>query len=370
MVELRVPLLLMMSWRASRIGKKWRIAAVVLLAVVIVSLSGIRSWPDQIRGMRPSNKSEEFYRYAAQQINEPVLCEKIPWSVQSPGGFFLEPSYERSDCYEFIAGRTKNPWLCWNVKRLGAFSLLSNQTSMWTCLSHAISGWNSGMAISDENLVGFFTQMGYDPDTLHLESITPPVISVKDVYRQLPDRPDIVTRIEKAIGASDKPSNLPPRDVDAAYLADIVALVSKDSRWCFRIPEDLPLTTQRATFRDWCVFALATNTKDANLCSRLPVRRDQTDPRMSLQSQCGFQVNSPYPSNTRYAPEVPDDEVQVRALITRLGYEIPHAKDLPLDRIYAAYDRFLDELNNESDAQHLAARRRFIDRVQRLPDSN
>jgi hypothetical protein len=82
----------------------------------------------------------------AASMNEPVLCDKIPWSVESPGGFFTEPSYERSECYDFIAGRTRNPWLCRKVKRLGAFSVLSKQTSMWTCLDHAVHGRNSGIA--------------------------------------------------------------------------------------------------------------------------------------------------------------------------------------------------------------------------------
>lgn len=105
--------------RARRMGRRWRVAAVVLLLGAIVFLSGIRSWPDQGRGMRAGNKADEFYRYVAQQLNEAVLCDKIPWSVESLGGFFREPSYERSECYDFIAGRTKNPWLCWKVKRLG-----------------------------------------------------------------------------------------------------------------------------------------------------------------------------------------------------------------------------------------------------------
>jgi hypothetical protein len=122
----------------------------------------------------------------------------------------MEPAYERSECYDFIAGRRKSPWLCWKVKRLGAFSLLSNQTSMWTCLDHAVRGRNGGIAIPPADLVRLFGQMGYDPDSLHLEGITPPVVSLKDIYRQLPAQPDIATRIEKASGASDKPSSSSP----------------------------------------------------------------------------------------------------------------------------------------------------------------
>lgn len=360
-----------MGSKPNQVGRFWRAATVILLVAVIAFASGIRSWPDEIRGMRPANKSEEFYRYVAQELAEATLCKKIPWSARSPGGFFISPSYERSECYEFIAGRTKNPWLCWNVKRLGAFSLLSEQTSIWTCLNRAIHGWNGGIAISPGNLVSFFTQMGYDPDTLHLEGITPPVVSVKDIYSRLSDQPDILTRIEKASGSSDKRSNVTTDEIeDSAYLADLAALVSKDSRWCFRIPEDLPLASERATFRNWCLFTLATNTKDARLCSRIPITTDGIDVRMSLQAQCSFQVDAAYPNNLRYAPELPAADDRTRMLITALNYEIPRAKDLPPGRIDAAYDRFLDELKRGSDPLHVAARRRFIDRVQALPDND
>jgi hypothetical protein len=144
-------------------GRRWRVAAVAFLLGAIVLPSGIRSWPDQIGGRRPGNQTDEFYRYVAQQLNEPVLCDRIPWSVESVGEFFTEPSYERSECYDFIAGRTRNPWVCWKVKRLGAFSVLSNQTPMWTCLDHAVHGRNGGIAIAPSDLVCFFAQMGYEP---------------------------------------------------------------------------------------------------------------------------------------------------------------------------------------------------------------
>lgn len=314
------------------------------------------------------NKSEEFYRYVAQELAEPSLCTKIPWSVMSPGGFFISPSYERSECYAFIAGRTNNPWLCWKVKRLGAFHLFSEQTSMWTCLDHAIHGWQGGIAISQTDLIDFFTQMGYDPDTLHLEGITPPVVSVKDIYLQLPHQPDIVTRIEKTIGPSDKPSNFTRDMEDTSYLADIAALVTKDPRWCLRIPEGLPLASERPTFRDWCLLTLASNTRDAKLCTSIPTRADGIDPRMSLQALCDFQASSSHPGSTGYGPEVPADDDRTRRLITLLNYAIPHAKDLPREQIYAAYDRFLDELQRVSDTQHVTARLRFIGRVQRIPD--
>jgi hypothetical protein len=163
-------------------SRRWlRISALIVALAAFLFLSGIQSWPDQIRGMRAGNENESFYSYVAQQLAEPAICDKVSWSAMLPGGFFLSPSYERSQCYDFIAGRTRNPWLCWSVRRLGAFSFLSEQTSTWTCLKHALQGWNAGTAISSVELVEFFGEMGYDPDTLHLEGITRPVVSIEDI---------------------------------------------------------------------------------------------------------------------------------------------------------------------------------------------
>ena len=226
---------------------------------------------------------------------------------------------------------------------------------MWSCLADAWHGLHAGVGISPDELVSLFNRLGYDPDTLHLEGITPPVVNVKDFYRQLPSQPDIVKRIERAIGASGDSTN-------AAYLADMAALVTEKSDWCARIPEDLPLAGQKAGFRDWCLFALATNTKNAEFCRLIPIHDNERDPRLSLHATCVFQAGSPYPSGW-YGPEAPSDGDQMRALITILHYEIPRARDLPPGTVYAAYVRFLQELNRGTDAGHAEARQRFIARV-------
>jgi hypothetical protein len=354
-----------------RIGPRWLVIGGLLTLFAFLSLSGIRSWPDQSRGMRYSNKSEEFFRYMAQQLNEPVLCEKIPWAVKIAGGFFISESYERSDCYDFIARRTANPWLCWRVKRLGAFRLLDEQTSLWSCLDHAFGHWNGGMAISDMDLVRFFEQMGYDPDTIQLEGITPPVVFVKDVYVQLPNRPDIAARIEHASSAIDTALTGSSTEItNASYMADMAAMATKDPGWCLRIPENLALAGARQKLRNWCLFKLGINNKNPELCRLIPASADSPDPRMSFQAECSFEVKAHKSDNIRYGVEVPVDDERMRAMITFLGYEIPRAKDLPLDRIYAAYDHFLDELSNGTDARHNAARQRFIARVQSLADTN
>jgi hypothetical protein len=116
------------------------------------------------------------------------------------------------------------------------------------------------------------------------------------------------------------------------------------------------------------LLTLATNTKDAELCRRIPILAGTRDARLSLQATCLFQVNSPYPSNTVYGPEVPANDDQARRLIAKLQYEIPRARDLPPEQIDEAYRRFLDELEKPADRVHAAARQRFLDRVYRLPN--
>ncbi len=385
----------MISLSLARMSKRWRVTILILLLCAITEAAGVRSWYDQARGMQRPGKNDKFFRYLTQELAESTLCEKIPWSAREDGGWFIAPSYERSECYDTIAGNTRKPSLCSKVKRLGPVSLLGEQTSMWSCLKRSVHGFQSGMAISQGDLAGFFTQMGYDPDTLQLEGITPPVVSVRDIYRQLTDRyglkvrsksqggpveviepgtvdPTVLTeRIGSAIGGPDAPPDVKMSDtLDAAYLADMAALVSKDYRWCLRIPAALPLASERKGFRNWCVFTLARETKDSNLCSRVADPTDASDPRLSLKAECIREINSPYPSWVHYTPEVPTEDDQIRVLLGLLKVEIPRARDLPQERIQEAYARFLDELSRGTDPRHVAARDRFIDRVGALPENN
>jgi hypothetical protein len=179
-----------------------------------------------------------------------------------------------------------------------------------------------------------------------------------------------MSRIGKVKGVSDPSSLADSNDVqDAGYLDEMAAVLSNNPRWCMQIPEDMKLVTEPQTFRDWCFLKLAHNTKNAELCRRIPIPEGTRDPRLSLQATCLFQVNSPYPSNTIYAPEVPMDDEQTRRLIIKMNYEIPRARDLPPEQIYEAYSRFLDELEKRpADPAHTAARQRFLERVDRLPN--
>jgi hypothetical protein len=371
------------------------VAAAFLSIDVTRDARAVASPPDQPQGTRRPNKYDEFFRYMAQQLAEPSLCEKIPWTVIIDGGWGYGPSYERSGCYDTIAGNTKNPLICSRVRQLGPVNPNIEQTSTETCLKHAKEGFQSGMGISQGDLVEFFNQMGYDPDTIQLEGITPAIVQVKDIYSRLTDRlgiairtqaaggphevlepgtvnqAELVKRIENAIGDPGETANAKVTDiVDAAYLADMAAMVSKDSRWCFRIQPNLPLATERGGFRSWCLFTLAKETKDDVLCERIPIPADGTDPRMSLHAECHRLITSTIPTSAHYGPEAPVDDERIRELLGLLKVDIPRARDLPPDRIYAAYGRFLEELSHGKDARHLAARQRFIDRVERLQDSN
>lgn len=129
--------------------------------------------------------------------------------------------------------------------------------------------------------------------------------------------------------------------------------------------KDLPLPSQSAGFRNWCWFTVASNTKNPTLCRKIRIPANQGDPRFSLRATCNFQATAQNASG-KYGPEVPDDS-RSKAIISELGYELPAAKDLSVSEIYAAYDRFLDELNKQDDARHVAARKRFIERVRSLP---
>ncbi len=370
-----------MRKKGTRSGLRW--TAITLGVVAVIYLAGVTTWIDQWRGMRQGNEYEEFYWYVAQQLEEPSICDKISWAAGLPGGFFGAPSYQRSECYDMVAGRTRNSWLCRKVRRLGRQSVLDVQLSMWSCLRDAAQGRSSGTALLGESLVRFFKMMGYDPDELHAEGVTRPIVDVRNIYRRLPEEPDIVARVGTSLRALERTNTRTRSEVeDGAYLAQMAALVSKDAGWCERIPDDLPLARQKQHFRDWCVFTLATNIRDSDLCERIPIRpysiarADELPParvqeltvQMSLQAQCDRQIHSPYPSNTHYAPELPADDESTRRLIETLGYPIPRASTLPPHLLEDAYRLFLTVLTGVDAPLYASARQRLIERVKALPD--
>ena len=371
----------------------WRALAALIALLALGELAGVQSLGDRVAGMRPPNRSELFYLYMAQELNAPVLCRKIPWSAQVGPGIDFAAEYARSDCYETIAGNTGNPWLCWEVKRLGAVSLLRHQTSMWSCVERARRHEQSGSAVSPEELALFFKQMGYDPEALQAEGVTPALVQVKAIYRGLTDRPGLrvrsqaeggavptmipgsmdqaglLRRIEDWIGplGSATPGKHGMDATDGAYLADMAAMMTRDWRWCMKIPADMALTQERAGFRNWCLLKVATETRDGTVCERIAEGHGGAL-WSSLTETCRFQAGSKLPAVTHYAPEVPGDDVRTRRLLGMLQVAIPRARDLPEEEIFQAYLQFLHELDGrKKNAAHVAARQRLIARVEALP---
>jgi hypothetical protein len=166
--------------------------------------------------MRPPNAHETFYQYIAFEFDAPALCAKLSPSTVLPGGFFIAASYARSDCYAKLARHYDRPSLCWSGRRLGSFSLLSEQTSRLSCFwdvwhrapDPSLSTYMPGR----EDLVAIFAEMGYQPEELYREGVTPPLLSLRDAYARLAQQPDLISRIARvtAVAASDR-SVGPPR---------------------------------------------------------------------------------------------------------------------------------------------------------------
>ena len=371
----------------------WRALVALIVLLALAELAGVQSLGDRVAGMRPPNRSELFFSYMAQKLNAPSLCRKIPWTAQAGPGIDFAAEYVRSDCYEAIAGNTGNPWLCWEVKRLGAVSVWRHQTSMWSCVQRARRHEQSGSAVSPEELALFFKQMGYAPDTLQAEGVTPALVQVRSIYLGLTDRAGLkvrsgseggdvpvmtagamdqamlLRRIEDWIGplGSAMPGKHGMDAADRAYMADMAAMMTRDWRWCMKIPADLALTQERAGFRNWCLLKVATETRDGTVCDRIAEEQGSA-PLSSLTETCRFQAGSKLPAVTHYAPEVPGDNVRTRRLLGMLQVAVPRAMDLPEEQIYQAYIQFLYELDGrKKDAAHVVARQRLIARVEALP---
>ena len=66
--------------------RRWRVFTVLVVITLVLFFSGVASWPDWLRGMRPVRERDELFRYVAQELAEPAVCAKIPWSAESGGG--------------------------------------------------------------------------------------------------------------------------------------------------------------------------------------------------------------------------------------------------------------------------------------------
>jgi hypothetical protein len=342
-------------------------------AVVLFLLAGA----PYVGWHRLPNEADQVFSYFAENLAEPELCEKIPWaalqrySVVFGGG---GASFARSDCYENVATKIKDPTLCWNVRPLIDLNPLSPGYSALSCWQHVAQGNRSSVTLSPERLIATFSAMGYDADELPQEGVIGPAIRAADVYRSLARDPGIVARVEQALNRPDSLLSL----ADRGYLAQLAAVSASDPRWCERIPAGLPVATEPIPFRDWCYMTVAFNTMDARVCERMTpaaseekvikakaagVRPDIAE-QLSARANCA-RIGHWVGPRPHYGPELPQDPAQIERVIVATGMAMPRARDLPPREIAAYYERFLDALRADRprDARREAARAKLIGRI-------
>jgi hypothetical protein len=347
--------------------------ALALTLVVVVILAFERS-----SKMRPPNSHETFFQYIAFELDAPALCEKLSPSSVIPGGIFIAQSYARSDCYAKIALRYDRPSLCWNAKRLGLPAILSEQISPLRCLVNVMRrapdvGISTYMP-AREDLVSIFAEMGYRPEALYREGITPPLLNIPDAYRRLGDHPDLLPRITALTSAPG--SSLTP--AERMHLFELAARVSNDVSWCLRIPADLldPATERKPKVpglfqRDRCVLEVASDTRKPDSCKLIPVRADDWPGMMSRRSICEGQASRP-PDKYHYGAPTPPTEDETRQIITALGYPLPDVRDVSANEIETACFYFMWQMaatdrNENNNPATGAARVKFLSRVAALP---
>jgi hypothetical protein len=346
--------------------------AVALTLVVVVIFAFARS-----SKMRPPNSHETFYQYVAFELDDPALCEKLSPSSLIPGGIFIAQSYARSDCYDKIALRYDRPSLCLKARRLGLPAILSEQISPLRCLVNVMRrapdvGISTYMP-AREDLVSIFAEMGYRPEALYREGITPPLLNIPDAYRRLADHADLLPRIAALTSAPS--SSLTP--AEQMHLFELAAHVSNDVSWCIRIPADLldPATERKPRVpglfqRDRCILEVASDTRKPDSCKLIPVRADDWPGMMSRRSTCEWQASRP-PDKYHYGAPTPQTDDETRHIIKALGYPLPDVRDVSANEIQSGYYYFIWQMaatnktanNNPATG---AARAKFLSRVAAL----
>ena len=249
-----------------------------LIFSISVSLAGLFFIcpPSYSAQPRPANDHEQFYHYVAYEFNEPDLCEKI-----SPRAFLTnENERYRAECYYDVATHYGRKDLCAKV------TPIYRNDSIWTgpvdlsprgCEKRIAKGKdNVAYALSDQQKIALFSEMGYKPETLYLEGVTPQIgrIDLAGAYSMLGKKDDIMERIKKVVGESG--AAVPVEQTE--FLYDLAAHVSNDVSWCMRIREDIPSPASKYTsagqdhFRDTCIYQIASNTQDKALCDMIPDR--------------------------------------------------------------------------------------------------
>ena len=377
----------------------------VLCGLIAIAIFALGYPPGrEFSTIHPPNAHETFYQYIALEFDAPGLCAKVSPSATLPGGFFIAASFTRSDCYAKLARRYDRPSLCWNARRLGSISLLSEQTSRLSCLWdvwHRAPEPNlSTYMPAREDLVAIFAEMGYQPEELYREGVTPPLLDLRDAYARLAQQPDLISRIARvtAVSASDRsvappapstavgggstphfgnglsPISASPSAVPTAAeryrLDELAAHVSGDVSWCMRISADVPdpgtareLGRPSLFQRDRCILEVASNTRRPASCRLIPERPDDWPGATSRRSVCEFQAARP-PDPYHYGAPPPSSDDEARALITLLGYPLPNVRDVSANEIQTDYFEFIWQLASGRAATHtrtLANRRTASD---------
>jgi hypothetical protein len=366
-------------------GKRfqWLLGVAAIAAVIGLALSFS---PGLISSHRLQTAHETLLYYFAQEIGEPVLCDRISWAVYqrynipfAGGG----ASYFRSDCYERVAEVRHDASVCWKVRPLVDFDPISPGYSALACRRRTLERYFTGIGLDNDVLIRTFQQLGYDIDQLYLEGVIEPAIKIGDVYRSLEQDPAAINQAQQRLTAAPSTGTA---GNDASYLADLAAIGTADPKWCEFIPVGQALSQEQAPFRDWCYFTVTKNTKDVRICERMTpaaaepkviaaksrgIRPDIAE-QLSLRSQCSaIKRDIALATHLRYGPELPTDSGQALRLIAALGVTMPSARNWPLSEIAAYYQRFLFSLApNHHDAVHDAARARLLRKLLALPTGN
>ena len=78
-------------------------------------------------------------------------------------------------------------------------------TCFWDVLQRAPDPSLSTYMPGRNDLVTIFAEMGYRPEELYREGVTPPLLNLPDAYRRLAAHPDLVQRIARITSAGPCP---------------------------------------------------------------------------------------------------------------------------------------------------------------------
>jgi hypothetical protein len=349
-------------------------------SALVVAILALLTWAPYFGSHRLPNQSEMTFSYFAESLGEASLCRKISWEAFQRYGVLFGgggASFARSDCYESVAVRNRDPAVCWQVRPLVDVNPVSPGYSALACQRRVRQGGRGYVTLAPEIVVRAFTVLGYDVDELYREGVIEQAIRPTDLYRSLEREPGVVDRVQQAFARPD--AVLPAEAKD--YLAHLAAVAAGDAHWCERIPDKRAVATEDIPFRDWCYYTVAFNTLDVRVCKRMTPAaaepkvinakaagvRPEIAEQFSMHAQCD-RVDQRVGPRMHYGPEVPQDPAQTERLIAALGYAMPRARDWPPYQIAAYYARFLDALQARSppDPRRDSARAKLVGRLTAL----